>query len=52
MGEEKATIDKKLDEAESLLDRLKAEQRERMLASRSDVRAPRTSPRPAAPRPP
>jgi cell wall-associated NlpC family hydrolase len=41
LGEEKATIDKKVDEAESLLDRLKAEQRERMMSSsRSEVRAP------------
>jgi cell wall-associated NlpC family hydrolase len=35
LGREKATIDKKLDEAQSLLDRLEAEERERMLASRS-----------------
>ena len=40
LGEEKATIDKKVDEAESLLDRLKEEQRERMMSSRSEVRAP------------
>jgi peptidoglycan DL-endopeptidase CwlO len=41
LGKEKATIDEKVDEAESLLDRLKEEQRERMMASsRSDVRAP------------
>ena len=42
LGKEKATIDQKVDEAESLLDRLKEEQRERMMAStsRSDVRAP------------
>jgi peptidoglycan DL-endopeptidase CwlO len=41
LGKEKATIDKKVDEAESLLDRLKAEQRERMMSSsRSEVRPP------------
>ena len=41
LGKEKATIDKKVDEAESLLDRLKEEQRERMMASsRSEVRPP------------
>jgi len=41
LGKEKATIDEKVDEAESLLDRLEEEQRERMMASsRSDVRAP------------
>jgi len=42
LGKEKATIDKKVDEAEGLLDRLKAEQRERMMAptSRSEVRPP------------
>jgi peptidoglycan DL-endopeptidase CwlO len=41
LGREKATIDKKVDEAESLLDRLKEEQRERMMASsRSEPRAP------------
>jgi peptidoglycan DL-endopeptidase CwlO len=41
LGKEKATIDDKVDEAESLLDRLKAEQRERMMSSsRSEVRPP------------
>ena len=40
LAKEKATIDKKVDEAESLLDRLKEEQREQMMASRSDVRVP------------
>jgi peptidoglycan DL-endopeptidase CwlO len=42
LGKEKATIDEKVDEAESLLDRLKAEQRERMMSSssRSEVRPP------------
>jgi cell wall-associated NlpC family hydrolase len=40
LAREKATIDEKVDEAESLLDRLKEEQRERMMASRSDVRVP------------
>jgi cell wall-associated NlpC family hydrolase len=41
LGKEKATIDQKVDEAESLLDRLKAEQRERMMSSsRSEVRPP------------
>jgi cell wall-associated NlpC family hydrolase len=40
LGKEKATIDQKVDEAESLLDRLKEEQREQMMASRSDVRVP------------
>jgi cell wall-associated NlpC family hydrolase len=41
LGKEKATIDKKVDEAQSLLDRLKAEQRERMMSSsRSEVRPP------------
>ncbi len=45
LGREKATIDKKLDEAESLLDRLKAEERERLLASRgSDLRVPANVP--------
>jgi peptidoglycan DL-endopeptidase CwlO len=45
LAKEKATIDKKVDEAESLLDRLKEEQRERMMAaSRSDVRTPPTVP--------
>ena len=44
LAKEKATIDKKVDEAESLLDRLKEEQRERMMApSRSDVRPPTVS---------
>jgi len=37
LGREKATIDKKLAEAQSLLDRLEAEERERMLASRSST---------------
>ena len=40
LGKEKATIDQKVDEAESLLDRLKEKQREAMMASRSDVRVP------------
>lgn len=41
LGKEKATIDQKVDEAKSLLDRLKAEQRERMMSSsRSEVRPP------------
>jgi cell wall-associated NlpC family hydrolase len=41
LGREKATIDDKLAEARSLLDRLKEEERERILASRgSDVRLP------------
>ena len=41
LGKEKATIDQKVDEAKSLLDRLKQEQRERMMASsRSEVRPP------------
>ncbi|HEX5862108.1 MAG TPA: NlpC/P60 family protein [Nocardioides sp.] len=41
LAEEKATIDKKVDEAEALLDRLEEEQREEMMApSRSEVRAP------------
>jgi peptidoglycan DL-endopeptidase CwlO len=40
LGKEKATIDKKVDEAKSLLGRLKAEQRERMMSSRSEVRPP------------
>jgi peptidoglycan DL-endopeptidase CwlO len=45
LGKEKAVIDTKVDEAESLLDRLKEEQRERMMsssssASRSEVRPP------------
>ena len=40
-AKEKATIDKKVDEAEALLDRLEEEQREEMMApSRSDVRTP------------
>ena len=42
LAEEKATIDKKAAEAESLLDRLEEEQREAM-ASRSDVRVPSVS---------
>ena len=40
LGREKATIDKKLDEAQSLLGRLKAEEREALLASRSSQRVP------------
>jgi peptidoglycan DL-endopeptidase CwlO len=40
LGREKATIDKKVEEAESLLNRLEEEQREQMMASRSDVRVP------------
>jgi peptidoglycan DL-endopeptidase CwlO len=44
LGKEKAVIDQKVDEAESLLDRLKEEQRERMMSSsassRSEVRPP------------
>jgi cell wall-associated NlpC family hydrolase len=45
LGREKATIDDKLAEAESLLDRLEAEERERMLASRSSsMRAPASVP--------
>ena len=40
LAKEKATIDKKVDEAESLLERLEEEQREEMMASRSDVRMP------------
>ena len=40
LADEKATIDDKASEAKSLLDRLKAEQREAMMASRSDVRMP------------
>jgi peptidoglycan DL-endopeptidase CwlO len=44
LGKEKATIDEKVDEAESLLDRLEEEQRERMMASRSDVRTPPSVP--------
>ena len=43
LGKEKATIDKKVDEAESLLDRLEEEQRERMMTSRSEVRTPTTT---------
>jgi peptidoglycan DL-endopeptidase CwlO len=40
-AKEKATIDKKVDEAEALLDRLEEEQREEMMApSRSEVRTP------------
>ncbi len=39
LGREKATIDKKVDEAESLLDRLEAEQRAAM-ASRGTTRTP------------
>ena len=51
LGREKATIDKKLAEAQSLLDRLEAEERERMLASRSSTMraARRTSRPPVAP---
>jgi peptidoglycan DL-endopeptidase CwlO len=44
LGKEKATIDEKVDEAESLLDRLEEEQREQMMASRSDVRTPPSVP--------
>jgi peptidoglycan DL-endopeptidase CwlO len=45
LGKEKATIDDKVDEAESLLDRLKEEQRERMMSSsRSEVRTPPSVP--------
>jgi peptidoglycan DL-endopeptidase CwlO len=45
LGREKATIDKKLDEAQSLLGRLKDEQREAMLASRSSgMRVPTNVP--------
>jgi peptidoglycan DL-endopeptidase CwlO len=41
LAKEKATIDEKAAEAQSLLDRLEEEQRERMMAaSRSDVRVP------------
>jgi cell wall-associated NlpC family hydrolase len=43
LAKEKATIDEKVDEAEALLDRLEEEERERMLASRSDAREPAAS---------
>ncbi len=40
LAKEQATIDERLADAKSLLSRLEAEQRERMLASRSSVRMP------------
>ena len=43
LAKEKATIDEKAAEAKDLLDRLEAEQREEMMASRSDVRTPTVS---------
>ncbi|MFC6286543.1 NlpC/P60 family protein [Nocardioides sp. GCM10027113] len=44
LAREKATVEEKLAEAEALLDRLEAEERERMLASRSSERMPESVP--------
>ncbi len=48
LADDKATVDKKLSQARSLLGKLKAEQRQQMLSRSSTVRTPTSAPAPAS----